>query len=240
MNKKNRPVCAIFLVLIFCTLHASIFAQWGVKIGVTSSSFYYSDSKPNPYQGFDIDLRPYLGYDIEWVQLGNQKPVVYPYLSVFYNLPIANRFYLQPELSLIQKGVSFSQHEYERIIYKVRINYLEIPLSMAYQFINKEKFSSAFYLGGYAAFKINAVKKVATHNSSVETTKIDCVENLEAGYHLGINFRQTLFQQNFFFDIRFFGGLTDLFYMPNDQPVLYYETPKTKSTGLHISLGYAF
>lgn len=227
-------------VFALCVFHLSTNAQFGFKLGTTVSSFYYSDTKPNPNIGYDIDLRPYLGYDIEWVQLGNQKPVMYPYLGSFYNFQFSNWFSLQPELSFTQKGVSFSQNEYEQITYKVKISYLEMPLSMAFKFINKEKFFSAFILGGYGAYKLSGIKIVASHNSGKEKTKIDCIENFEAGYHLGLNFKQVIFDQDILFEIRFFQGLTDLFYMPADQPKLYYETQKTKSTGFHISLGYAF
>lgn len=215
-------------------------AQFGAKLGTTISSFYYTDKEMNPNLSYDIDLRPYLGYDIEWVQLGNQKPVVYAYLGAYYNYKFSNRFGLRPEVSFTQKGVSFSQSEYESIIYKVKISYLEVPLSIAYKIIKKEKFESELYLGGYGAFKLNAVKRVAFHNSSTETTNLSTVEKFDAGIHFGMNFKYKLFEKFVLLDIRVFQGLMDIFNMPEDQPILYHTTQKTKTTGLYITLGYEF
>ncbi|MCF8405545.1 MAG: PorT family protein [Bacteroidales bacterium] len=214
--------------------------QIGLKSGTTFSSFSYSDETINPNLGYDIDLRPYLGYDIEWVQLGDQKPVFGPFIGVYYNYPFAKRLSLRPELSFTQKGVNFSQRDYERIIYTVKISYLEIPLSVGCQYIEKEKFISELYLGGYGAIKINAVKKVASHNSEVEKTQLKSVENFETGLHLGLNFKYKIFEKFILLDVRFFNGLSNIFYMPEDQVKLYYTTPKTKNTGLNLTLGYEF
>ncbi|OQX75432.1 MAG: hypothetical protein B6D64_11615 [Bacteroidetes bacterium 4484_276] len=248
-NKENRQqnikllkISLAHLTCIFflCAVHQTTEAQIGVRIGTTISSFNYSDTKPNPNIGYDIDLRPYTGYDIEWVQLGGQKPVFSPYISVYYNFQISNRFGLRPELSFTQKGVSFNQHEYERIIYKLKISYFEIPFSVAYKFIKKEKFVSELYLGGYGTFKINAIKKVANHNSEIKKTQIENVNNFEAGIHFGVNFKHQIFDKFFLFDIRIFQGLSNIFHTPENQPKLYHSTPDTKITGVNLTVGYEF
>jgi hypothetical protein len=240
MKLLKLSITHFICIIILCVFPKTTEAQIGVKIGTTVSSFYHTETKPNPNVGYDIDLRPYLGYDIEWAQLGNQKPVFLPFIGVYYNYQISNRFGLRPELSFTQKGVNFSQFDYERVIYKVKISYLEIPLSIAYKFIKKDKFVSEFYLGGYGAFKINAVKKVAIHNSKVEKTQIKCVENFEAGLHFGINFKHKIFEKFILFDIRFFQGLSNIFYMPDNQPKLYNSTQKTKNAGFNLIIGYEF
>ncbi len=194
----------------------------------------------NPYLAYDIDLRPYLGYDIEAAQLGDQNPVFYPYVGIYYNLQFSKGFGFRPELCFTQKGVSFSQSEYEKVIYKVKISYLEIPLSVGYKFIKKDKFVSELYLGGYFAFKMNAVKKVAVHNSLTESTELNSVESFDGGIHFGLNFKYKLFEKFFLLDIRAFQGLSNIFYMPEDQPKLYFETQKTKITGINLTLGYEF
>ncbi len=229
----------IFTFLL-CVFYSPAEAQPGIKLGGTISSFYYTDKEMNPHLAYDIDLRPYLGYDIEWAQLGEQKPVFYPYVGVYYNYQFSKRFGLRPELLFTQKGVSFSQSEYEEVIYKVKISYLEIPLSVGYAIVKREKFVSELCLGGYVAFKMNAVKKVGTHYNETKKTQLNSVENVDAGIHFGLNFKYKFFEKFFLFDLRVFQGLTNIFYMSEDYPRIYFETQKTKIIGVNLTLGYEF
>lgn len=245
MQKINNRIKALRPTLLICTAILIFFSknlngQTGLKIGSTVSSFYYTGGNPNPYQDYDIDLRPYLGYDIELAQTGNQQPIFAPYLSLFYTFHLADRLGLRPELSFTQKGVNFTQFEYERIIYKIRISYFEIPLSLSYQFLQKEKSISGFYFGGYTAYKIRAVKNVAAHNSSIKKTKLNSVKDLEGGIHLGVNYKHNYINKVFLIDIRFFMGLNDIFKISDDWTKFYYETQKTKITGINLSIGYEF
>ena len=233
-------IAPLFWIILFCVCQNHAEAQFGAKLGTTISSFYYTDTEINPNIGYDIDLRPYVGYDIEWVQLGAQKPLVSYYFGAYYNFQFSNRFSFRPELGFSQKGVNFSQFEYEQIIYKIKISYLEIPLSLAYQFIKRDKFVGDIYIGGFGDFKINAIKKLAYHNSTADKSKINSVKNFEAGIHLGLNFKYKIFEKFILFDFRIFQGLTDVFYMPDDQINLYYTTQKTKITGFNLTLGYEF
>lgn len=231
-------ICGCIMFLTLSLPLAS--AQIGIKIGTTASNFYYTDNNPEPYKGFDIDLRPYLGFDIEQAQTADQKPLFSPYVSLFYTFNLKKRLGIRPELSFTQKGVNFSQSDYERIIYKVRISYVEIPLSVTYQFSQKENSISELYIGGYAAYQINAVKEVASHNSSVEKTKVNSVNNIDAGLHLGVNYKHKFFNKFFLIDLRFFVGLSNIFEYPEDWTSIYFSTQKTKITGINISVGYEF
>lgn len=233
-------IAPLFWLLLICISPELANAQIGVKLGSTISNFYYTDTEMNPSIGYDIDLRPYLGYEIEWIQLSDQKPLVSYYLGGYYNFQFSNRFSLRPEMGFTQKGLNFSQSKYERIIYRVKISYLEIPLSVSYKYIKKESFVGELYIGGFGAFKLNAIKKVAYQNSSAEKTKINCVNNFDAGIHFGLNFKYKVFAKFILFDFRVFSGLSDVFYIPEDQISLYYNTQKTKITGFNLTLGYEF
>jgi len=104
-------------------------------------------------------------------------------------------------------------------------------MSITYEFNPKGKLVSELNLGGYGAFKLNAAKKVALHKYKVERTRIKNVRNVETGIHFGINFKYKISEKFFLFDFRTFMGLSNIFYMPEDQPVLYFNTQKTKTTG---------
>jgi len=240
MRFNGSVICVSVLLLVFILLSEETKAQFGFKAGVSSSNFVYTDREMDPDLSFDIDLRPYLGYDIEWVQLGEQGPLISPYLGAYFNYQFGKRFVLRPELSFVQKGVRYDQREYEDITYRVKITYLEIPVSVALQYIKKENFISELYFGGYGSLKLKAVKKVGYHNSEITTTKLNAVNTFDAGILLGLDFKRRISQGFLVLDVRMFYGLTNVFHMPDDETAIYYSTQKTKITGIYLTLGYEF
>lgn len=238
----NRTI-NIFLFSIICLTSFAqniLASSIGVKLGVTASAFNYTDRVMYPYIAFDIDLRPYLGYDIKWVQLGKQKPLLAPFVSCFFNYKLTDRFFLRPEIGITQKGVVFNQNDYERIIYEVKITCLQIPLILGYQVVNKEHFIAELYLGGAGALKLDVYKNVAHHNSKIQHHDLDNVRNYDFSLLLGFDFKWKLFDKYFMFDVQGFFGLTDIFYPIENQAQLYHRTQKTKNAGLSLSLGYEF
>ncbi len=236
INLQNLRVLACLFVLI--AFSNAAMAQYGVKMGTTLSNFYYPGGSPVPYKGYDIDLRPYLGYDVELVQLNPQKPLFSTYISVYRKFNLTDRIGLQPALAFTQKGVNFSLSTYEEITYKVKINYAEIPISFSYQFVQKEKILSEVYLGGFIAYRINAHKKVATHNKAVEKIKVNTVNDFDGGVHLGGNAKYQVKNHFLVLDLSLFAGLKDIFTAPDNWTDIYTETHKTKITGLYLSIGY--
>jgi hypothetical protein len=213
-------------------------AQYGIKIGATMSNLYFPGDRPKPFDGYDIDLRPYLGCDVELVQTNPQSPVVAFNIGIFRRIELSPRFGIQPEIAFSQKGVDFSASDYEDIVYKVKISYIDIPISLSYQYLKKEKALSHLYMGGYCAFKINAVKKVAFHHTHNKTTKLKSVKDMDYGIHAGVDYKYLIKKHSFLFDIRFFLGLNDIFISPESWSGIYKESHKTKITGVNISIGY--
>ena len=233
----------IIYSVCFCVLFSfskAVCAQYGVKIGTSVSNFYYTGRSPEPYNDFEIDLSPFLGYDIKLIQTEPQKPLLSYYLSAYKSFYLTKKFGFRPEMSFIQKGVDFSQHEYERIIYQVRISYLEIPLSAIYQFRDSGKAKWEIYTGGFVALRLNAIKRVSSQTSEAQKRKIRSVENFDGGLHLGISYKHKLYNNALSVDFRVFIGLCNIFESPEDWTRIYFETPKTKITGLNLSLGYEF
>jgi hypothetical protein len=240
----NRRIPPFRIILLLCltflfSLPGPTQAQFGIKVGTTVSNLY-NTGQLNPIMEFEIDLRPFLGYDIEWVQLGNQKPLFSPYINAYYHFKILPRLGLRPEVSFSQKGLSFNQYDYERIIYQVSISYLEMPVSVVCQFVQKERTISEIYAGGFGGIKIKAVKKVASHNSPIEKINLNSVNAVEAGLHLGANYKRKFSGKYFLIDIRLFLGLTDIFTQPENWTAIYFDLPQTKTTGLNLALGYEF
>jgi len=223
------------LILSFCSSHA----QYGIKLGMTGSSFYYPNQGPDPHLSFDIDLRPYLGYDVEWIQLGDQKPLYAPYLSIYRSFNLANRFTIQPEIGITQKGVNFSQYEFEEVIYKVKITYIDIPVSINYTWLLKEKIESKIYVGGFADIKLKAVKIVESLTANYKET-LRNVNTFNFGINYGISFKFKLAEQFFLLDLRGYSGLSNAMYISDDQVPMYHEIQDVRITGINILLGYEF
>jgi hypothetical protein len=189
---------------------------------------------------FDIDLRPYLGYDIEFVQLGEQKPLFSPYLAVYYNYLPIERLFIRPELAYHQKGGSFNQNEYEDITYQVKINYLELPVSVGYSILNKPGFTWDLYLGGYVALNVKAIKRTGYYQSEPEKTTLDNASTLDGGLHIGTDFKYRVGENYILLDFRAFMGLANTLTVPEDQVVIYESVQDVRLTGFTFALGYEF
>ncbi|NND07769.1 MAG: PorT family protein [Saprospiraceae bacterium] len=213
-------------------------AQYGFRMGSTTSTFYHVGGPPIPYDGYEIDLRPYVGYDIAWIQISPQIPLFAWYVSVFRRYELTRRLGIQPEISFTQKGVAFRQRMYEDNHYRVKINYVEVPLSVTYTYLQRDKSKGYIHWGGYGAYRINGFKKVTLANASNYTTKLISVKDFDAGIHLGIEYTHRIKDRYLSLQVRLFAGLCNVFVMPRNWTNMYYDTHKTKNAGFQISIGY--
>jgi hypothetical protein len=117
---------------------------------------------------------------------------------------------------------------------------LEIPLSVALKFINKEKLHVELYLGGFAALNLHAYKKVSTENSNAEKAQLKNVSNADAGIQFGFDFKKKLKKGYLVFDIGAVIGLKDIYKSNTNDPALYHAIQKIKTTGFVINMGYEF
>lgn len=239
---RSKRFSLEFLLVIFCICFVSpqIKAQYGVRAGISIANFYYPNQGPDPDISYDIDLRPYLGYDIAWVQLGKQKPIVGPYLSVYRLYPLAQRLILSAELAFTQKGVNFSQSTYEKIKYKVRITYLEIPVLLSYEFIQREKWILGIGGGLYGALSLAARKKVETHNTGMQTSQIENASRFISGLSVALNNKYKLQSHFIAVNLRVFWDLTDALEIPEDQIDIYHHIQDVRNAGFFLTLGYEF
>jgi len=238
INMFHLRIAVFLIIFVIFSIRGLAEGHFGIKIGAAASNFYYTATHSDPQSGLEIDLSPYLGYDIKWVQFAPQKALLTPYISIYYDKRLADKFSLRPEISFVRKGLSFSQHKYERIIYNVEISYLEFPLSVVYKLYQGKRAVSEIYFGGYGAVKVDAVKKVAYHDSSIEIIKLNSVNQFDWGIHLGAGYKRKIHKKTLIFDIRFFLGFVDIFSLPDRESQKYSTTQKTKITGAYLTLGY--
>ena len=238
LNMLQLRMAVFMITLVIFSIQGKAEGHFGIKIGSAVSNLYYTATNSDPQSGLEIDLSPYLGYDVKWVQLAPQKALLAPYISIYYDKKLTDKISLRPEISFVKKGLSFSQYKYERIIYKVEISYLEIPLSLVYKLFQGKRTISEIYFGGYGAFKVDSVKKVAYHDSPIEKIQINTVNNFDWGIHLGAGYKRKIYKKTLIFDIRVFLGFIDVFSLPDSGTQKYFSTQKTKNTGAYLTLGY--
>jgi hypothetical protein len=242
--KNNSKKCCfqrglpILCLLIFLIFSEPAEAQYGIRLGSTFSTFYYTGDTPTPYDGYDVDLRPFLGFDVETAQTNAQKVLIAPSIHIYGRIKLSDRIFFQPELGYTQKGVNFSYTGYEKSTYKVKVNYLEVPASFCYQYLRREKLLVDFHAGGFAAFRLNAYKEVAFHPAAQERTTLRSVKALDWGFLTGTGLRYKVNDHFLVLDLRMFVGLQNIFTLPDDWTNIYYESHQTKITGINLSIGY--
>lgn len=237
---KNQLGFFLFLMFFFFVLVPASQGQFGIKVGTSISNFSYVDTGPIPNLGFDIDLRQHLGYEIEWIQLGDQKPLITPYIGIYWSYKIVNRLKLITELSFMQKGVNFSQSEYEKITYKVKISYLEIPVLLSYSFIQKPKFVSELQSGLYGSLSLDARKIIEIYDSERSVSSLENARKIVSGFLFGLNFKYRIKEDFVLLNVRGFIDINDALLIPDDQVNIYHQIQKIKNVGTYITLGYEF
>lgn len=240
-HSPGLPTPCLLFSIVICIVfffHSAVKAQFGIQAGTTISNFYYSGNDPTPNNDFDVDLRPYLGYDIEFAQAGEQKPLTSPYVSLYYAYSLTKSFGLQAAVGYSRKGVIFRRLDYEKIVYKVKINYLEIPLSLSFHYLQRDRSGGDIYVGGYGAFKLKASKELDMPDTPFSREEVKSVKAFEGGLHTGINYKHTLLGHHILIDLRIFIGLTNIFEPQEGWTPIYLENKKTKITGLNLSIGY--
>ena len=240
MAFNNLQLGHVGCICLFISLFLPIIgeAQYSIKVGTTASTFYYVGDMPIPDDGYDVDLRPYTGYDIAWVQASPQSPLFAWHLGISRLYTLTNKLNIEPEISFSQKGVAFRHRAYAAIHYRVKINYVEVPISLTYPYLQKDKSKGYIHCGVYGAYGINGIKRVTLTDASSYRTRLTSVKHFDAGIHLGIQYAYRIRGQYVSLQVRLIAGLCDVSEIPRDWTNLYYETHKTKNAGLQISIGY--
>jgi hypothetical protein len=133
-----------FLVFIPFLLTIPSNAQPGIKAGMSISALQSSTQ----------DFRPFLGYEISWLQYGTSNPEFGLQLGIFYTVKLSNPFNLQPELYFSEKGYQFDQTPLYNTNYSLSINYLELPVLLEYYLPLDRSFNTVIMAGPFAALNL--------------------------------------------------------------------------------------
>ena len=201
--------------------------RFGVKAGFNGSTFNRGERK-------EID--------------NNEKIKIGSHIGVFANIPVAEKFSIQPELLFSQLGSKtedlfihnsgdyFTMQSYT---YKTNLNYLTLPIMIQYNILPQLYVEAGPEFGlllggkvkgdGRSEIAFDGTTTVSTENFSENITmnrynKFNFAIGIGAGYY---------FTQNFGVTARFTAGTTPIF--KND----YYDN-KVRNNALQIGVAYKF
>ena len=172
-GRSNRPrLPAIGLILAGLWLALPLRAATGFKGGICFSGLA-------PTAGF----RHFLGYELGGLSggalLGFQA-------GFFKTFNLSRRLQLQPEIFYARRGGdSSTTFVYDDIVYRIKISFIEFPLTLKFRVWSRGAFSAAVFAGPYAALRLKAEKKTRIWRRE-ESTPLENVKELDYGVILGL------------------------------------------------------
>ena len=191
--------------IIFIILANALVAQPGIKGGVSISALQSSNE----------DYRPFLGYEVDWVQHGASNPVFGLQLGVFYTLQFSNEFNLQPELFYSQRGYQFDQTPLYSTNYSLHIKYIELPVLFEYTLPFDWSIKPRIIAGPFAAIKISSDKKIKIGDEEISGS-VSSVNNIDYGIVFGLGAEFSAWNGQIILDLRINWGFANVMTQPND------------------------
>ncbi len=226
---RKLLLCAALLAGTVCMTNAQEKIEFGVRAGLNINSLSGS--------GAD-GMKSRVGYHVGAVMDWN----------------VAKNLYVQPGLYFTTRGAKSS---YDGIEEKINMNYLQIPITVAYRFPVSEKVKIDVNAGPYIALGLGGKKKVEFSESDwgedegVEETKMFGSDGLCKRFDAGLRFGTSVHFKRFSLGFSYDLGLTNIaressgdydsgedFYSYDEDES--YSKPKIKNGSFQISLGYNF
>jgi len=214
LTSKKRLIIPFLLLL---SPAAAGFAQLGVKGGIAISGFRLSPDDAGTSQ--EIDFRPFLGYEVGWVQYGTSNPDFGFQLGVFYAARLSEDLSIQPELHFAQRGYWFEQIENYNTFYQLKVHYLQIPLLLKYGPPLDWAVRPGLLLGPYVSFRLTASRTIEIWGKR-DTRSVSAVNFLDYGLVVAVDGEFSAWSQTVGVELRFDLGLSSALSQPQEYTVL--------------------
>ena len=224
-----------FLFLLFVHFN-TVFGQTGIKVGVVVSGYQPSQDL-TPF--LDNDYRPFLGYEVDWIQDDAGSPDIGLQIGIFYTGNISKYFAVQPEVYYSQRGIHFYKTELYNTSYKLDVNYLEIPVLFKYTIPVNWGLTPGFLAGPYAAFKLSAKRTLEIWEER-NTKSLSGVKNLDYGFVFAINSEFSAWSGQLMFEIRLNWGLANSMKQPEEFIDLYKDAGSIRLLAFSLMTGFRF
>jgi hypothetical protein len=235
VNTGKKRFLLFLLFLLYAHLNTA-FGQPGIKGGLVLSGFQPSQDL-KPFLG--NDYRPFLGYEIGWIQDDAGDPHIGLQIGFFYSGNISKYFAVQPELYYSQKGIHFYKTEFYNTSYQLKVNFIEIPLLLKYNIPLEWGVKPGLLAGPYAAFKLSANRTLEIWEEK-DTRSVSGVKNLDYGLVFAIDAEFSAWSQKLMFEARFNWGLANIMEQPQEFTDLYDDAGTVKILAFTFMTGFRF
>lgn len=218
-----------FLVLFTLLYTLPLSAQPGIKVGLSTSALQSSTE----------DFRPFLGYDVSWLQDGTSNPLFGLQLGVFYTIKISNALKLQPELFFSQRGYQFDQTPLYNTNYSLNINFLELPVHLEYFLPVNWSFNPVIKAGLFAALKLSSNKTIMIEDEEI-SGNLSSVNDIDYGLIFGIGAEFPVWGGQLLFDLRVNWGFANVMTQPNEYISISGDPGTVKTRAVTLMTGYRF
>ncbi len=211
----------IFIALILIISSTSTYAQLtfiGVKGGLNLSKLSYKDD----LQGYDFSFREgvNVGVFIEYKLTDNlliHAETIYSMRGTEYGLE---------EITL--QGMTIPAHKFIQ-----KIDYLEIPLTIGYNFSINSKLIPKLFIGPVASFLLNAeIEYYEEGNKKGEVDQKDEIKSFEYGIIIGVGADYNFSAGKIIFDLSYHYGINNINKIE--------QGSKINSSTISINVGYGF
>jgi hypothetical protein len=223
---KASEFLIVFVFLLFST---TLFAQPGIKGGMSISALQSSNE----------DYRPLLGYEVSWVQNGTSNPRFGLQLGLFYTFRLSDNLNFQPELLYSQRGYQFDQTPLYNTNYTLKLNYLEVPALINYKLQFEWSFYPTITAGPYAALKLSSDKQIIIAGEEFKG-EVSSVNSFDYGLVIGLGAEFNFWDGQIILDLRINWGLSNIMTQP-DEFISLSDNPGTvKTRAVTFMTGYRF
>jgi hypothetical protein len=197
----KKLFCAIVAVFVVVSANAQV--KFGVKAGIDFSKIGISAS------GMSVSTSSSTGFNAGFIA----------------EIPVATSFFIQPGLSIVQKGGVIPVDNYEASIKPI---YLELPVNAMYKFALGESAKFLIFAGPYLAYGIGGTAKDDTESATI---KFGSDGDMKA-FDFGLNFGPGIEYKNFQLTAQYSLGLSNIVNGSGDG--------SAKNKGFSISIAYLF
>jgi hypothetical protein len=223
----------IFLILIFIFPDIA-FGQFGFKGGVALSGYQPSQNISTEYTH---DYRPFLGYEVEWIQNDEGSPDVGLQAGIFYTQTISKYFAIQPEVNYTQRGIHFYKTELYNISYNLNVDYIEIPVLLKYIMPLDWTVVPSLLAGPYFSFTLGANRTLDFGEES-NTQSVSGIKNFDYGLVFALVFELADFPASPMLELRFNLGLANTMQQSKEYISLYKDPGTVKLYALSLLTGF--
>jgi hypothetical protein len=232
--KSNLKVLLLFLLLLIFVQSNLAFGQLGFKGGLVVSGFQPSQDL-SPFSG--NDYRPFLGYEVYWIQDDAAYPDIGLQFGIFYTKDISTYFALQPELLYSQRGLHFFQTELYNTSYSLNVNYLEIPVLIKYKIPVRWRVKPGLLAGPYIAVKLSAKRTLEIWDER-NTKGVSSIKNLDYGLVFAIHSDFSAWSRQLVIEFRFNWGLANIMSQPEEFTEIFEDAGSVKVLAFTFMIGF--